>query len=293
MKMLRVDTEEELSITSAETQPHNKKRKPAGFVIKPLPVYNQSLLDDHRAEKVARARVDTEESQLAINGRQKRTRYATAMLQNGEESAVRGQREQEMWERAALQNLFGIDTEEDELKEIKVSGQEMKMLKMDEDASVSGRDNDSVDDTDDSEAFTEISPNSRRIWHWIALKERGLPTSNRRRSREKKPAKPLPPLLEETQHLDFKPIFRKVNSEKLDRFRLQASIPKYGHKFAVEERCTGEEEEEEEEEEKEEEEEEGGDESGSSGEDTVVFDTERSNEEESEYSGEECNEDEE
>ncbi|ETK96838.1 hypothetical protein L915_00534 [Phytophthora nicotianae] len=130
MKMLRVDTEEELSITSAETQPHNKKRKPAGFVIKPLPVYNQSLLDDHRAEKVARARVDTEESQLAINGRQKRTRYATAMLQNGEESAVRGQREQEMWERAALQNLFGIDTEEDELKEIKVSGQEMKMLKM-------------------------------------------------------------------------------------------------------------------------------------------------------------------
>ncbi|ETP26849.1 hypothetical protein F441_00562 [Phytophthora nicotianae CJ01A1] len=137
-------------------------------------------------------------------------------------------------------------------------------------------------------------------------------------------------VLEETQHLDFKPIFRKVNSEKLDRFRLQASIPvsgaaigeiheviastvgeanpnwaikesswkalkslpggkdqsKYGHKFAVEERCTGEEEEEEEEEEeKEEEEEEGGDESGSSGEDTVVFDTERSNEEESEYSG--------
>ncbi|ETO85823.1 hypothetical protein F444_00557 [Phytophthora nicotianae P1976] len=210
MKMLRVDTEEELSITSAETQPHNKKRKPAGFVIKPLPVYNQSLLDDHRAEKVARARVDTEESQLAINGRQKRTRYATAMLQNGEESAVRGQREQEMWERAALQNLFGIDTEEDELKEIKVSGQEMKMLKM------------------ESVAMTVLMMSG-----------------------------------------------------------------KYGHKFAVEERCTGEEEEEEEEEEKEEEEEEEGDESGSSGEDTVVFDTERSNEEESEYSGEECNEDEE
>ncbi|KUF91693.1 hypothetical protein AM587_10001113 [Phytophthora nicotianae] len=35
-------------------------------------------------------------------------------------------------------------------------------------------------------------------------------------------------VLEETQHLDFKPIFRKVNSEKLDRFRLQASIPVSG-----------------------------------------------------------------
>eukprot|EP00644_Phytophthora_capsici_P006070 jgi/Phyca11/129937/e_gw1.89.120.1 len=34
--------------------------------------------------------------------------------------------------------------------------------------------------------------------------------------------------LEETQHLDFKPIFRKVYSEKLDRFRLQASIPVSG-----------------------------------------------------------------
>ncbi|ETN24000.1 hypothetical protein PPTG_00467 [Phytophthora nicotianae INRA-310] len=305
MKMLRVDTEEELSITSAETQPHNKKRKPAGFVIKPLPVYNQSLLDDHRAEKVARARVDTEESQLAINGRQKRTRYATAMLQNGEESAVRGQREQEMWERAALQNLFGIDTEEDELKEIKVSGQEMKMLKMESVAMtvlmMSGCN------------MVELTKKKiAMFWNEVYVATRIAISSDLCNE-----------VLEETQHLDFKPIFRKVNSEKLDRFRLQASIPVSGAamgeiheviastvgeanpnwaikesswkalKSLPEERCTGEEEEEEEEEEKEEEEEDGGDESGSSGEDTVVFDTERSNEEESEYSGEECNEDEE
>ncbi|KAG1689176.1 hypothetical protein DVH05_002739 [Phytophthora capsici] len=67
---------------------------------------------------------------------------------------------------------------------------------------------------------------------------------------------------------------------------------KYGHKLAVEERCTGEEDDEEEKEE-EKEEEEGGFESGSSGEDTVVFDTESSNDEESEYSGEESDEDDE
>ncbi|KAG1713188.1 hypothetical protein DVH05_000908 [Phytophthora capsici] len=66
---------------------------------------------------------------------------------------------------------------------------------------------------------------------------------------------------------------------------------KHGHKLAVEEKYTGEEDdEEEEEEEKEEEEEEGEVESGSSGEDTVVFDTENSNDEESEYSGEESDE---
>ncbi|KAG1689355.1 hypothetical protein DVH05_002277 [Phytophthora capsici] len=35
-------------------------------------------------------------------------------------------------------------------------------------------------------------------------------------------------VLKETQHLDFKPIFRKVYSKKLDRFRLQASIPVSG-----------------------------------------------------------------
>ncbi|ETK89807.1 hypothetical protein L915_06292, partial [Phytophthora nicotianae] len=67
---------------------------------------------------VAGARVDTEETKPAIQGRQKRTRYATAMLRDGEEDVPRGsdqrdQGEQAKRERADLREMFGIDTDSD------------------------------------------------------------------------------------------------------------------------------------------------------------------------------------
>ncbi|ETO74430.1 hypothetical protein F444_09777, partial [Phytophthora nicotianae P1976] len=101
---------------TTELEPSARKRKPASPILPPLPVYNQSLSDAHNAEKVARARVDTEETKLAIQGRQKRTRYATAMLRDGEEDVARGsdqrdQREQAKRERADLREMFGIDTD--------------------------------------------------------------------------------------------------------------------------------------------------------------------------------------
>ncbi|KAG1700771.1 hypothetical protein DVH05_011660 [Phytophthora capsici] len=113
----------------AKLDPCDRKRKSARPPLVPIPVYNRSLLDAHRAEKVARVRVNTIETQLVIQGRQKHTRYATAMLrdQDGEEGGPIScdQMEKDKQEKVSLLELFGIDVDsesENENKEAKSAG---------------------------------------------------------------------------------------------------------------------------------------------------------------------------
>ncbi|EGZ11821.1 hypothetical protein PHYSODRAFT_258990 [Phytophthora sojae] len=89
--------------------------------LPPLPVYNRGVLEAQRAANVARARRDEQEIRLAMDGRYKRTRSATAMLrsEDGKKAGQKARAEAreksmyERWEARAVREMFGIEPDSD------------------------------------------------------------------------------------------------------------------------------------------------------------------------------------
>ncbi|KAE8904648.1 hypothetical protein PF010_g6959 [Phytophthora fragariae] len=85
--------------------------------LSPLEAQSRGVLEATRAESIARQRRDAQEIRLAMEGRRKLTRSATAMLRNedGEEEGAHAseQRRIERWEARALREMFDIEPDSD------------------------------------------------------------------------------------------------------------------------------------------------------------------------------------
>ncbi|ETK72804.1 hypothetical protein F441_20650 [Phytophthora nicotianae CJ01A1] len=112
---------------SKDTSTREKKRKRPSGALPPLPIYNRAALEAHRAEKIARARIDQQETRLVVGGRQRMTRKAAAVLRNedGGAAAARAseQTDPKQWEKVALKEMFGIgfDSQSDTAAEVSSS----------------------------------------------------------------------------------------------------------------------------------------------------------------------------
>ncbi|ETP11574.1 hypothetical protein F441_12930 [Phytophthora nicotianae CJ01A1] len=110
----RADTDPE----NSDNQAREKKRKYPENTAPIRSVNGQIVLAAHRAEKVARAKIDLHETQLAVDGRQRMIHHAATRLRSGDVAReATGSTKTDRWEKDALKEMFGIDTDSSDNRE--------------------------------------------------------------------------------------------------------------------------------------------------------------------------------
>ncbi|ETL77429.1 hypothetical protein L917_21627 [Phytophthora nicotianae] len=113
-RVRRADTDPETS----NNQAREKKRKYPENTAPLRSVNGQVVLAAHRAQKVARAKIDLHETQLAVDGHQRMTRHAAARLRSGDVAReATGSTKNDRWEKDALKVMFGIDVDSSDNRE--------------------------------------------------------------------------------------------------------------------------------------------------------------------------------
>ncbi|ETN19947.1 hypothetical protein PPTG_03056 [Phytophthora nicotianae INRA-310] len=113
-RVRRADTDPEIS----DNQACQKKRKYPENTAPLRSVNGQVVLAAHRLEKVGRAKIDLHETQLAVDGRQRMIRHAAARLRSGDVAReATGSTTTDRWEKDALKEMFGIDTDSSDNRE--------------------------------------------------------------------------------------------------------------------------------------------------------------------------------